>query len=362
MSALLRRRRGAAAVELAVAMIFMVPLIMYMFFLQDMLVMKLNGQEAAVQATWDFTVLNYGAQVRDGDGDTGAWGVSRRSRWTYCDHTSAYDSYDQGYDCNDQVHHKAMSAHECWIGNDGSYSGQVYCVFEGEPLNVSGGGASAVAGFGQGGQVRCYSRLGIMNYYLPNSFLNTFRGGKGFTVNVDSTGTQKKRMESRWAVGNSGQPKAQDDAHNDRTQVNKGGGETSASANYWRLARTEHVMLVDPWALTLEGGQNEIADIDPDSQPPDGHPLFARIKAAYESKNQAINQAKSWNQDIQSDGLLNGQSLTDFQGDDPSTAAAAFKKQDAEQEFNSHYAGQWSDQRIQQTNQSRQSGYFGLAQ
>lgn len=363
------RRRGAAAVELAVSMIFLVPLIMYMFFLQDMLVMKLNGQEAAVQATWDFAVLNYGAQVRDANGDMGAWGVSRRSRWTYCDHTSAYDSYDQNYDCNDQIHHKAMSAHECWIGNDGSYSGQVYCVFEGEPLSPSGQGASAVANFGQGGTVRCYSRLGIMNYYLPNSFLNNFRGGQGFSVNVDSKGVKKLRMDSRWAVGSSGTAKAQDDAHNDRERggaggqgVNKGSGETSAGANYWRLARTEHVMLVDPWALTLEGGQNEVSNIDPDASPPSGHPLYARISAAYDTKNQAIMQAKSWNQDIQSDGLLNGNSMNDFMGDDLSTAAAAYKQKSAEQNFNSHYAGQWSDPRVQSTNQARQGGYFGLSQ
>lgn len=361
------RRRGAAAVELAVSMIFLVPLIMYMFFLQDMLIMKLNGQEAAVQATWDFAVVNYGAAVRGESGDNGAWGISRRSRWTYCDHTSAYDSYQQGYDCNDQIHHKAMSAHECWIGNDGSYSGQVYCVFDGEPLNVQGQTAGAVAGFGQGGAVRCYSRLGIMNYYLPNKFLTTFRKsqGGGFGVNVDSKGVNKMRMESRWAYGNNGpaknaqgQNRDQDDAHNDRTKV-KASGETSAGSNYWRLARTEHKMLVDPWALTLEGGKSEIPDIDPtkpDTMDPQKNALYARISAAYDVHSAATQAGMQFGQSIAGDGLLDQSALSDGDGDDLTTAAGAFKKGDSEQKFGDFHAAQWGDDRIAN---ERGTGYFG---
>lgn len=355
MHALTRHRRGAASVELAVSMIFLVPLIMYMIFLQDMLIMKLNGQEAAVQASWDFTVLDYGSKVE-------ADGIARFSRLTYCDHSAAYDSYDRDFDCDDVKHHKAMTAHECWIGTDpAKYGGQVRCSLN-EQLRPSGAAASAVAGFGQGGVVTCNSRLGIMNYYLPNSFLNNFRKGQGFTVNVDASGTKKQKMQSRWAVGN-GAASAQDDAHGDRNQATPN-GETSLGSNYWRLARTEHAMLVDPWALGLEGGKNNIGGINPNVPSAFNiqHPLYARIRAAYNTASGATDKAEQWNQDIQSAGMLNGNSRQDGQGDNLSTAAAAFEENSAQQEFSDHWAAQWGDSRVQATYNSRQNGYFGLAQ
>ncbi|MBE2254043.1 MAG: hypothetical protein IAE78_31235 [Myxococcus sp.] len=351
----LKQRRGAASVELAVSMIFLVPLIMYMIFLQDMLIMKMNGQEAAVQASWDYAVLDYGSKVD-------SYIVGRMSRLTYCDHSAAYDSYDQPYDCNDDTHHKAMTAHECWIGTDpAAYGGQVRCSVS-EQLSPSGAATSAVANFGQGGVVNCNSRLGIMNYYLPNSFLNNFRGGKGFTVNTDASGTAKKKMDSRWAVGN-GAASAQDKAHDDRTQATPN-GETSLGSNYWRLARTEHAMLVDPWALGLSGGTDPIGGINPDmpSGPNLTNPLYARIRAAYGTASGATDKAEQWNKDIESAGMIKGNSRQDVVGDNLTTAAAAFEPNNAQQEFSNHWAAQWSDSRIQATNNSRQNGYFGLAQ
>lgn len=355
MNALNRRRRGAAAVELAVSMIFLVPLIMYMIFLQDMLIMKLNGQEAAVQASWDFTVLDFGSKI-----DPHA--IGRFSRLTYCDHSAAYDSYNQPYDCDDQTHHKAMTAHECWIGTDpAAYGGQVRCTVS-EQLSPSGSAAQAVAGFGQGGVVTCNSRLGIMNYYLPNSFLNNFRGGKGFTVNVDASGTQKKKMESRWAVGN-GAASGQDKAHGDRLQATPN-GETSLGSNYWRLARTEHAMLVDPWALGLEGGRNNISNINPNapSAPYINHPLYARVRAAYNKFSSATDAAEDWNKAIEQAGMIKGNSRQDAVGDNLSTAAVAFEANNAQQDFSDHWAAQWGDSRVQSTYNNRQNGYFGLQQ
>lgn len=360
-----RHRRGAAAVELAVSVIFLVPLIMYMHFLQEMLIMKLNGQEAAVQASWDFTILDYGSEVRGvADGK-----YARFSRLTYCDHTAAYDSYDRDYDCeNDSIHHKSMTAHECWIGKDAAkYGGQVRCNIS-EPLTPSGAAASAVAGFGQGGVVTCSSRLGIMNYYLPNSFLNNFRKGKGFTVNEDASGTKKDRQKSRWAgTGGAvdltgGAAPARDDAHGDRNNA-KENGETSLGSNYWRLAKTEHAMLVDPWALGLEGGKNNISNINPNvpSAFNNDHPLYARISAAYKTANGALTKGEDWNKAIQNAGMISGNSRQDGQGDNLTTAAAAFKKDDKEQSFNNdHWAAQWGDSRVQQTEGARKSGYFGL--
>lgn len=354
MNALIQRRRGAASVELAVSMIFLVPLIMYMIFLQDMLIMKMNGQEAAVQASWDFTVLDFGSKIDSHQ-------VGAFTRLTYCDHSAAYDSYSQPYDCAeaDSKHHKAMTAHECWIGTDpAKYGGQVRCTVD-EQLSPSGDATKKVAGFGQGGVVNCRGRLGIMNYYLPNKFLTTFRkkSGGGFDLNGD-----KKKMDSRWAVGN-GTAKAQDAAHGDRNQATEN-GETSSGSNYWRLAWTDHSMLVDPWALGLSGGTDPVGSINPNapSGPYINNPLYARIRAAYGTASDATDKAEQWNKDIEDEELLQGKSRQDVVGDNVTTAAAAFEADSAEQEFSDHWAAQWGDSRIQATNNSRQSGYFGLAQ
>ncbi len=365
-----RYARGAASVELAVSVIFLVPLIMYMNFLQDMLVMKLNGQEAAVQASWDFTALEYGSAVEPD-------AIARFSRLTYCDHTAAYDSYDIPYDCNDNIHHKGMMAHECWIGeNPNGFVGQVRCSMS-EKLSTTGAGTKAVAAFGQGGVVTCSSRLGIMNYYLPNKFLTTFRKGKGFAVNDYSSeggggSNAKKRMKSRWAVGISGQASGQDQVHKKDKDGNETGdkkdakavGQNSQGSNYWRLAKTQLSVLVDPWGLGLQGGKNDVASIEP--QTPSAfnfsHPLYARINSAYKIVGKdGIEKAESWNKSIEGD-FIKGRSRQDGQGDNLSTPATAFKQKSAEQEFpgGNHSASGWSDPRVKSTNGARQNGYFGL--
>jgi hypothetical protein len=374
-NARMRHSRGAATVELAVSMIFLVPLIMYMFFLQDMLVMKLNGQEAAVQAPWDYTVLNYEHRYRD---DTqapnpipvGAGTPGMMSRSTYCDHTAAYDSYDANADCDDDKHHTAMAAHECWVGDNSSYSGQVRCSVGIDLLtpNPRDSAIFAVAtGFGRGGIVSCNQRLGIMNYYLPNKFLTTFRGGEGFAVNKDGAGREKKRMDSRWAFGNkpvsSNAGGDHDTAHTDKEGV-EASGSGSAGSNYWRLKRTENAMLVDPWAVTLSGGR-PIGEINPNVPSafsiagPGSHPIHARIQAAYSTQNGAVSQAERYSNTMQQAGFLNGNTRQDGQGDNLTTAAAAFKPADAQQEFGGHWAGQWSDGRVQRTAGNRGTSYFG---
>jgi hypothetical protein len=377
MSARMRQARGAATVELAVSMIFLVPLIMYMFFLQDMLLMKLNGQEAAVQAPWDYSVLNYeykynndtpvGQEIQSGAGSPG-----QMSRLTYCDHSAAFDSYTLR-DCDDLIHHQSMAAHECWIGDQGgSFSGQVRCsVGFLDPTMPTGAATAAVAAFGNGGIVNCNQRLGIMNYYLPNKFLTTFRGGEGFSVNADGNGTAKRKMESRWARGNTSN--AASGAQQDQVHTPGGGGDVnkavasgsgSAGSNYWRLKRTENAMLVDPWAVTLSGGQ-PLGRINPNVPSafsivgPGSHPIHARIQAAYSTQNGAVSQAERYSNTMQQAGFLNGNTRQDGQGDNLTTAAAAFRPNDAQQQFGDHWAGQWSDGRVQRTAGNRGRSYFG---
>ncbi|MDX2008833.1 MAG: hypothetical protein SFW67_01500 [Myxococcaceae bacterium] len=361
-------RRGAATVELAVSMIFLVPLIMYMVTLQEMFIMKFNGQEGAIQASWDFTVLDYSQAPPMDSGEQGFNGgsVGSMSRLTYCDHSAAYDSYDQPRDCDDQVHHKNMTVHECWIGDSpGSYGGQISCYSAGEPLRPTGAASGAVAQqFGNGGVVNCTSRLGIMNYYLPNSFLNNFRKGKGFDVNTDASGQNKEKMKSRWAFGNDASKQAagnQDQAHNDKDQATPA-GDKSLGSNYWRLARTNHQMLTDPWAVGLVNGGN-VQGINPNVPSAfNSGGIYGRIRVAYGTAGQAIRSAERWNQDIQQAGFLNGNSRQDARGDNLDTAAAAFRPNSAEQEFNNHWAAQWSDQRVRSAHGSRGSAYFGLQQ
>jgi hypothetical protein len=57
------RARGAAAVETAVTMIVLVPLIFYTLFLEDMLAYKLENQEPGIVAAWDYTTNDYMKEI-----------------------------------------------------------------------------------------------------------------------------------------------------------------------------------------------------------------------------------------------------------------------------------------------------------
>ncbi len=233
------RRRGAAAVELAVLCLVLVPLIMYTMFLAEMFVMKLNGQEGALQAPWDFTLVDFSNPEKKVEHD-GA--IARQSRRTYCDHSAAYNSYNLSYDCTDQNHHSTMTAHECWLTKPGQ---QVKCARVSQPLTGSGQEGIQIISqsFPSGGVVECSSQLGVMNYYLPNKFLENFT-----SVQM----TEKRRMQSRWA-GRAGA----EDAHNDAKE------NTGSTKNFWSLGRTQIRMMTDTWAVThMYSGEKGIESID----------------------------------------------------------------------------------------------------
>lgn len=340
-----RSTRGAAAVELAVTCIVVVPLLMYMVFLQDMLVMKLNGQEAAAQAPWDFILQDYdqGFQAND---------VARMSRLTYCDHSSAFDSYDRGYDCDDQVHHKAMTAHECWIVQGGQ---QVTCAIS--PVSVGHGGDGVQAlkdTFVKGGLLTCSARLGIMNYYLPNLFMPNFIERKGSRAGAEA-GWTKQKMQSRWANGN-GPTSTQDNAHSDGPQKTTASGDSSTTANYWRLAPTRVSMLVDTYALFHEGGQVGVQTVNPGDR---GGPLYRRVDAVYQVVGRdALPRAAAVRGQLSR--FVSGAAAQDGQGDDPRTPEVAFRKNSPPQPFGParHWAAGWED-RAERTNAGRQDGYWG---
>ena len=99
--------------ELAVTMIVMLPLIFYSIFLSDLLLYHLEWQEAIVTPAWDAAVLDYPELRRPVEGATN---VQSNNRLLFCDHSSAYDSFNRSYDCDDSIHHQAMAAHQCWLG------------------------------------------------------------------------------------------------------------------------------------------------------------------------------------------------------------------------------------------------------
>lgn len=290
------RRRGQAAVEMAVTTIVLVPLILYTLFLEDMLAYKLENQEPTIVAGWDYITNNYmkGSEKRD---------IGRMNRLKYCDHTAAYDSYDKPYDCDkmstdgasgedsggsgsgsgdvdisggggggsDKGHHQTTAAHQCWIlpGAD-----QVRCTLS-KTAGITMFNESAVTMYSQmgewnqGGLVTCGAQLGVMNYMLPNKVWglmgmqetkkgdNTREGGNNGRVGMSSKG--------RFQDG-----KTFDELSGGGTQTVHGDAEGSnAAENSWILTKEEFAVMADPWALNL---------IDEKVTPGTGSPITSFIK------------------------------------------------------------------------------------
>lgn len=181
-----RRSRGQAAVELSLSMLLIVPIFLYVLFLEDLLRHKLTLQEVVVSTPWDYTGIDY--QRFDGDVDTQI-GHFARSMW--CDHSSAYNSYDLGYECGDddpQRHHKAVSAHVCWlVQEDGQGPNQVHCQ---RGADVGAGYPGLIPGIddfkssvNKGGQISCTAYTGVLNFFLPQKIFSSFS-------DVDTTRTQ----------------------------------------------------------------------------------------------------------------------------------------------------------------------------
>jgi hypothetical protein len=382
-------RRGGAAVELAVLGLILVPLIMYVIFLGEMFQMKLNGQEAAVQAPWDFTLVDFSNPSKRVDHDGF---VARQSRRTYCDHSAAYNSYSISYDCQDDNHHTSFTAHECWLTRPGQ---QVQCTIVDRPLTGSGDLMGVISGsFPSGGVVGCSSRLGVMNYYLPNKFLENFT-----TVEMSS----KRRMESRWAGQNGGTH--DETAHTDATgktgaasfrsgargtgdtTTGMGGG-SSASLNFFSLGRTEVRMMTDSWAVThMNNGDTGINDLDPNTiernptalgravQSPEvpsddpaeagEHPVYDRVAKAFWRLNaQGLQNSNDWHNsmtdflhfDSQEDQPRIGRRPDRGNGDHMSTPSMRFQKNTNPQRgAGNAFAAGWGDSR---NNGTRGSDYW----
>src|SRR3954468_21669295 len=91
-----KKQRGAAMVELAISMLLIIPVFMYVLFLDDLLRFRLDQQEATVTTLWDYTIQNYDQAIPTEGSSTQPAGnqsaVQKYARNTYCDHEGALDS------------------------------------------------------------------------------------------------------------------------------------------------------------------------------------------------------------------------------------------------------------------------------
>lgn len=234
-----RKPRGGAVVETAVLMIALIPLIMYTFYLSDLLFYHLDQDEAVYSSSWDFLSFDYrhigekDVYVADPQpnqmvpGTTIPGWVTRSNRWTYGDHTSAYNTYkDWGWDLNQSDHHQALAAHECWLANKNAgvqdKAEEVTCM----SVRKAGGvvdwgnpdGTMALT-FGaiSGTVYACRARIGVENYFLPTKFLNFGKKNKagdvGLTPDLDS-GAMKRYVQPTGS-GSSRNTTITDNAAND---------------------------------------------------------------------------------------------------------------------------------------------------
>jgi hypothetical protein len=161
-----RARRGQAMVELAISMLVIVPVIMYILFIDDLLRAKLDLEEAVMTAPWEYARVDF---------EKGAAGNGVRSaiRLSWCDHTTAYNSYNRTYDCDNTIHHVALTAHECWLTAGAK---QVTCSVDKDFGKLDGllTAGTAHDNWTKGGLVRCSARLGVINYYLPMKLFEEF--------------------------------------------------------------------------------------------------------------------------------------------------------------------------------------------
>lgn len=175
--------RGQAMVETCVALIVLLPIFLYALFLDDLLRHYLEQQEAVNSTVWDLTTMDY----HEGEGDKHAQTAGNNALLMFCDHTSAYGSYDKSYDCKDSGkggHHQALAGHVCWLVAGGQ---EPACTRVNKDFG-QGYSHPTVSAFGgaytTGGQFECSGRLGVSNYLIPKDLFSQFS-------KVDAIGKKK---------------------------------------------------------------------------------------------------------------------------------------------------------------------------
>ncbi len=321
MSRARRHRRGAAVVELAVAMIVLIPIILYVLFLEDLLGHYLEWQEALVGPAWDFAANDYVKNTGTLNADV----TTRANRFTFCDHTSAYDTFSHpNYDCNEnENHHQALAAHACWVDGDdqvecrtapGWSTGSV--VDPGfHAVHAPGGGSPG------GGLMSCTARLSVLNYFIFQKWASFGR------VNVI-----------------------------DKDHLSGSVHAHTSSVNTWvfgRNAPDAFGVLFDTWALNapteLDGNVTDLQ-----------HQLLARVGYFYALKGApAFGKAATFFGKLSQDGLIGPLAALDGTGDLVATPAVAWKREHT-REVAGHWASGWSDRRQQDSWAARTASYMGV--
>jgi hypothetical protein len=279
-----RKPRGGAAVETAIMMIALIPLIMYSFYLSDLLFYHLDQDEAVYSTPWDFLSFDY-RHIGEKDtyvGDPQPHApaddknipsyVTKAARFTYGDHTSAFNDYSTT-DLDKNQHHQALAAHECWLANEdndkSTNSGQqVTCwpVIKNSIIDTGNPAPNypnnAALGALTGKVYACRARLGVENYFLPKNFLNFGKknkaGNVGLTPDLDSTGAEMKRYKSNPNTA---------DVH------------TNAKGDAYMLPEGNFRVMHDSWALNYVRSSTDIFHYPRDQKSehvevdPDKHPL-----------------------------------------------------------------------------------------
>ncbi len=232
-----RAARGAAAVELALSMLVIIPVFLYTLFLDDLLRYALEGQEAALATVWDYTVLDYGSPPKKGEDQSRfvGFGLTQGfARQMYCDHESGIDSFDSGEarECADtlesEAHHQAVSAHACWL-NPGAQ--QVQCELRDDVGQYSVEQHDDYKQrFGRGGLIRCSSRLGVQNYLLQRKVFAQFS-------KVDLAREKQERGSG---------------IHSNAQQGTYQEGSGGVEGNVYLLPQEQMSILTDTWALTRQ--------------------------------------------------------------------------------------------------------------
>lgn len=375
-------RRGAAAVELAVTMVLLVPLILYTLFLEDLLAYRLENQEPTITAGWDYITNDYMRGRKD---------IGGLNRLKFCDHTVAFDSFDVGYDCQGasaagsgdedegssggldttggggesaKGHHQAGAAHQCWIVTGAD---QVRCS-----IAKSGGAMATLVGtaapeylasnWNKGGLVTCKAKLGVMNYMLPMKFMEW--AGKNQV-------TSKGRNSA--GAGSNATFTEIDAATNDKSIH----ADAPNGGNAWILREETFAVMADPWAL------NDIEEVHPGKDAPITsighgpaypgkipgvdlyHPLLDRSGHYYNAyAGSANDKARDWFTDSAisgSDGLLNSStlfgadqdSLGGLGGDDPGSLPVEWTPEPSRPGEDDGFASGWKDSRQSGASSSR---------
>lgn len=330
--------RGAAAVEMAITMVVLIPLIFFAIFLQDFVYYRLNGQEPLVGAQWDHVTPDYMKNKPD---------VGGMNRLKYCDHTAAYDSYNRDFDCAgapggaDEAdtgdgdgasasggsagvgHHHAVGAHQCWLGG----GKQIRCGIDTNAgIQLNAGTAMQeyhVSPWNKGGLATCTAALNVFNFIIPQQKDGWLWSKKKATnrTQFGKAGGGDREGEKKWAKEGD---YTIDNAHKDGASTNAtdNQGDGDAQMGSWLMSTESMAMFVDPWALTtfkdvmpLEGAP-ATDSAQPGKVPGTDtyNPLLDRTGHYYmKYGNDALGKADSWHGDMKD--YLSSDSQSDGKGD-----------------------------------------------